>query len=133
MIEWDGIIVFLQQWRFEYPSDTYIDAPDIVLIIEEEVHLYYINFLSSFVQVKKFQDEEIAHSIQICESLLDDTPSTAAIEVFEKFDFSCFDATTPKQDIQTSIVEEKLLFHPTQSFSGDSSILNFVQSLLVTT
>ena len=73
----------------------------------------YINFLSIFGQVQKFQDEEIAHSIRICESLLDETPSAATIEVFEKFDFSCFHGDAPEEDIRTSIVEEKNLlpFH----------------------
>ena len=61
-----------------------------MLIIEEEVDLSHINFLSSFVQVHNFQDEEIAHSIRICESLLDETPSAIAIKVFEKFDVFMF-------------------------------------------
>ena len=56
---------------FKSPSDTSVD-------------LSYIIFLSSFVQVQKFQDEEIAYSIQICESLLDETPCVVAMEVFEK-------------------------------------------------
>ena len=80
---------------FESPSDTSIDAPDILLIIEEEVDLYYINFLSSFVQVQKIQDEEIAHSIRVCESLLDETPYTVVLDVFEKFDFSCLHVAPP--------------------------------------
>ena len=70
-----------------------------MLIIEEEVYLSYINFLYSFVQVQKFQDEEISHSICICESLLDVTPSVVAINVFEKFNFSCFDAISLEEDI----------------------------------
>ena len=36
-----------------------------------------------------------------------------------------------EEEIQTSIVEEKLTFHPTQTFSSDSSILNYVQSFPV--
>ena len=76
-----------------------------MLIIKEEVDLSYINFLSSFVQVKKSQDEVIDHSIRICESLLDETPYTVVLDVFEKFDFSCFRVASIEEDIQASIIE----------------------------
>ena len=63
------------------------------------------------MQAQKFQDEEISHSIRICESLLDETPFVAAINFFVKFNFSCFHADTPQQYILTSIVEKNLPFH----------------------
>ena len=60
-------------------------------------------------------------------------PSPATPEVYEISDISSSHTVDPKQDIQTSTVEENISFHPTQSFSNDSSILNFLQSLLVNT
>ena len=36
-----------------------------------------------------------------------------------------------EEDIQISIIEEKLSFHSTHAFSSDPSILNYVQSLPV--
>ena len=59
------------------------------------------------------------------------TPSPVAPEVYEIYDISYSHTNYPKEYIQTSIAEEKLSFHPTQSFSNDSSILNYVQSLPV--
>ena len=59
------------------------------------------------------------------------TPSPVAPEVYEISDISSSHTVDPKQDIQTSTVEENISFHPTQSFSSDSSIINFVHSLPV--
>ena len=36
-----------------------------------------------------------------------------------------------EKEIQISVIEEKLSFHSMQKFSSDSSILNYVHSLLV--
>ena len=56
-----------------------------------------------------------------------------APEFHEIYDISYSHTSDPEEDIPTSNVEEKFSFHPTQSFSNDSSILNYVQSLPVTT
>ena len=37
----------------------------------------------------------------------------------------------PEQDIQISVIEEKISFHSIQTFTSDSSILNYVHSLPV--
>ena len=37
----------------------------------------------------------------------------------------------PEEDMQISVIEEKLSFHSRQKFSSDSSILNSVHSLLM--
>ena len=50
---------------------------------------------------------------------------------YEISNISFSHAVDPEEDIQTSIVEEKISFHPPQSFSYDSSIMNFVQSFSV--
>ena len=59
------------------------------------------------------------------ESLLGVTPSPADPKVYEIFDISYSHIVDPEEDIWNSIVEEKI------SFSIDSCILNYVQSLLV--
>ena len=59
------------------------------------------------------------------------TPSPVAPKFYDISDISSSHTVDPEEDIQTSIVEEKLYFHPSQSFSSDSSILNSVQSLPV--
>ena len=51
-------------------------------------------------------EESPTHSIQICESLLEETPSANPIDCFEKFDVSRFHVDSPKEDIGTSIIEE---------------------------
>ena len=59
------------------------------------------------------------------------TPSPVSPEVYEISYVSCYHILDPEEEIQVSIIEEKLSFHSTQAFSSDSSILNFVQSLPV--
>ena len=87
------------------------------------------NVSASILSDEVVQDEEIVesstHSIRIVESLLVVTPPVSP-KVYEISNISFSHAVDPEEDIQTSIVEEKLSFHPTQSFSSDSSILNFV-------
>ena len=86
--------------------------------------------------VKQFvQDEEEAESstqsIWIEEILLGVTPSPTAPEVYEIFDISSSHIIDPEEDIQISVIEEKLSFHSMQTFSSGSSILNYVHSLPV--
>ena len=59
------------------------------------------------------------------------TPSPSASEVYEIYDISYYHMADQEEDIRISFIEEKLSFHSTQAFSSDSSILNFVQSLLM--
>ena len=58
------------------------------------------------------QDEEITKSST--NSIQNQTHFVATLEIFEKFDVSCFHGDTSEKNIQNSIVE-KLSFHPTES------------------
>ena len=59
------------------------------------------------------------------------TPSPTAPEVYEIYDISSSHIVDPEEYIQIYFIEEKLSFHYMQTFSSDSSTLNFVQSLPV--
>ena len=74
--------------NWEGVSDISLQAPPVSITSPEDEFI---------------QDEEISksstHSIRICESLLHETPSAATVEVFEKFDVSCFHADALEEDI----------------------------------
>ena len=59
------------------------------------------------------------------------TPSPAAPEVYENYAISSSHIADLEEDIKIPVIEEKISFHSMQKFSSDSSILNYVQSLLV--
>ena len=59
------------------------------------------------------------------------TPSFATLEVYEIYDMSYSHIVDPEEYIRISVIEEKLSFHSMQTFSSDSSIWNYVQSLPV--
>ena len=59
------------------------------------------------------------------------TPSPVAPEVYEIFDILYSHIDDPEEVIQIFVIEKKCSFHSIQTFSIDSSILNYVQSLLV--
>ena len=92
-------------------TDHWENTSDISL---QDLEVFIASITSHEVEV--VQDEEMiessTQSIRICESLLDETPSTADIEVCEKFDVSCFHLANIEEEIQTYIVEEELSFHP---------------------
>ena len=58
-------------------------------------------------------------------------PSLVSPKFYEISDISYSHTVDPGKEIRTSIFEKKISFHPTQSFSSDSSILNYVQSFPV--
>ena len=70
-------------------------------------------------------------SIQVVESILVVTPSPDAPKFYEISDILSYHIVDSKEYIQISVVEEKLSFHSTRSFSSDSYILNYVQSFPV--
>ena len=55
--------------------------------------------------------------------------SPAAPEVYEIYDISYSHMDDPEEDMQISVIEEKLSFHSRQKFFSDSSILNSMHSL----
>ena len=59
------------------------------------------------------------------------TPSPVASKVYEISDMSYYHMYDIEEDIQISVTEEKLSFHSMETFSSDSSILNYVHSLPV--
>ena len=59
------------------------------------------------------------------------TPSPVAPKVYEISNISTSHIADQEEDIQISVIEEKLSFHSSQAFSNDYSISNYVQSLSV--
>ena len=94
---------------------------------------WWVHALSYRKQIVEDEEEEkySTQSIRTEESLLGVTPSPTALEVYEISDISYYHIADPKEEIWISIIEEKLFSHSMQTFSSDSFILNFVQSLPV--
>ena len=59
------------------------------------------------------------------------TPYPAAPEFYESSDIPYYHIVDPEEEIQISVIEEKLSFHSMQTFSSDSFILNSVQNFPV--
>ena len=59
------------------------------------------------------------------------TPSPVSPKFYEIYDIPYSHMDDPKEEIQISVIEEKISFYSMQKFSSDSSILNFVHSLPV--